>query len=184
MGKGPGRHDPRAPSTQRFNSPPARLAHKVERKQTRRGNYESGTDYVLEYGNLRFAFNERDFSQRVEQAAVRLGFVEPGLTHGELHDLLHLAVSGEIEEPSSELGVHVTHHWEDLSGPSNQSFVHWIRRLVFRGAWLDQRVKEGELDIVFDERRQSFGYIQPDRGPEMIELAKEPSWKRVSFRNR
>ena len=53
------------------------------------------------YGNLRFSFNERDFSQRVEQAAVRLGFVTPGLTFAELNDLLHLAVSGEIEEPSS-----------------------------------------------------------------------------------
>ena len=113
---------------------------------------------------------------------VRLGFVTPGLTFAELHDLLHLAVSGEIEEPSSELGVHVTHHWEDLTGPGNQSFVHWLLRLVFRGAWLDQRVKEGELDIVFDERRQTFGYIQPDRGPETIELAKEPSWRRVAFR--
>ena len=157
-------------------------ASTVESKKTRRGNYESGTDYVLEYGNLRFSFNERDFSQRVEQAAVRLGFVTPGLTYAELHDLLHLAVSGEIEEPSSELGVHVTHNWEDLTGPSNQSFVHWLRRLVFRGAWLDQRVKEGELDIAFDEQRQTFGYIQPDRSPEMIELAKEPSWRRVAFR--
>ncbi len=37
---------------------------------TRRGNYESGADYVLEYGELRFTFNERDFTERVEQAAV------------------------------------------------------------------------------------------------------------------
>ena len=162
--------------------PRALKASTVERKKTLRGNYESGTDYVLEYGNLRFSFNERDFSQRVEQAAVRLGFVTPGLTFAELNDLLHLAVSGEIEEPSSELGMHVSHHWEDLTGPGNQSFVHWLRRLVFRGAWLDQRVKEGELDIAFDESRQTFGYIQPERGPEMIELAKEPSWRRVAFR--
>ena len=89
----------------------------------RRGNYESGTDYVLEYGNLRFSFNERDFSQRVEQAAVRLGFVTPGLTFAEINDLLHLAVSGEIEEPGSELGVHVTHNWEDLTGPGNPAVV-------------------------------------------------------------
>ena len=34
-------------------------------KATRRGNYESGSDYVLEYGELRFSFNEGDFSQRV-----------------------------------------------------------------------------------------------------------------------
>src|SRR5205807_1652130 len=44
---------------------------------TQRGNYESGADYVLEYGELRFTFNERDFTERVEQAAVKLGFV-PG----------------------------------------------------------------------------------------------------------
>ena len=42
-----------------------------------RRNYESGADYVLEYGELRFTFNERDFTERVEQAAVKLGFV-PG----------------------------------------------------------------------------------------------------------
>ncbi len=50
----------------------------MDKKTTRRGNYESGSDYVLEYGELRFAFNEEDFGQRVEQAAVKLGFVAPG----------------------------------------------------------------------------------------------------------
>lgn len=164
------------------SGPAALQGFNVNRKTIRRGNYESGTDYVLEYGELRFAFNERDFSQRVEQAAVRLGFTTPGLTCSEMHDLLQLAVSGEIEEPSSDLGVHVAHHWEDLTGHSNQSFVHWIRRLVFRGAWLDQRVKEGELDVVFDEQRQTFGYVQPERGPELIELAREPSWRRIAYR--
>ena len=51
----------------------------VEEKTTRRGNYESGSDYVLEYGELRFSFNEEDFAQRVEQAAVKLNFVDQGL---------------------------------------------------------------------------------------------------------
>jgi hypothetical protein len=132
------------------------------RNTTRRGNYESGSDYVLEYGELRFAFNEQDFGQRVEQAAVKLEFVAPGLAPEELHDLVELAVNGEIAEPASELGDHVLEHWTDLVGPSNRSLVHWIRRLVFRGAWLDQRVKEGELDIVF-------------------ELSREPSWARIAY---
>ena len=35
----------------------------------RRGNYSSGEDFVLEYGELRFTFNERDFRERCEQAA-------------------------------------------------------------------------------------------------------------------
>ena len=65
-------------------------------------------------------------------------------------------------------------NWEDLVGPSSKSLVHWLRRLVFRGAWLDQRVKEGELDIVFDESSQTFGYVQPDRDSELIELSAEP----------
>ncbi len=45
--------------------------------QIRRGNYDSGQDYVLEYGELRFTFNERDFAERVEQAGRTLGFVQP-----------------------------------------------------------------------------------------------------------
>ena len=120
-------------------------------KATRRGNYESGSDYVLEYGELRFSFNEQDFAQRVEQAAVKLDFVEHGLAGDELHDLLELAVNGEIREPTSTLGEHINEHWTELVGPANRSLVHWLRRLVFRGAWLDQRVKEGELDVVFDD---------------------------------
>src|SRR4051812_26380421 len=41
----------------------------------RRGTYNSGDDFVLEYGELRFTFNDRDFGERCEQAARRLGFV-------------------------------------------------------------------------------------------------------------
>ena len=150
-------------------------------KATRRGNYESGSDYVLEYGELRFSFNEDDFAQRVEQAAVKLDFVEQGLVAEELHDLLELAVNGEIREPSSSLGEHINEHWTELVGPANRSLVHWIRRLVFRGAWLDQRVKEGELDVVFDPDTHTFGYVQPDRDSEPIELSREPSWSRLAY---
>ena len=154
----------------------------MQDETTRRGNYESGSDYVLEYGELRFSFNERDFAQRVEQAAVKLDFVRQGLDEHELEDLLELAVNGEIREPCSPLGDHVNERWEELVGPSNKSLVHWLRRLVFRGAWLDQRVLEGELEIVFDDENHTFGYAQPERGWELIELSPEPSWKRVAYR--
>ena len=150
----------------------------------RRGNYDSGADYVLEYGELRFSFNEHDFAQRVEQAAVKLDFVEQGLDREETEDLLELAVNGEIREPASPLGEHVNENWEELVGPSNRSLVHWLRRLVFRGAWLDQRVKEGELDVVFDECTQTFGYVQPDRDSELIELSAEPSWATAAYNRR
>ena len=154
----------------------------MEMDQTRRGNYESGADYVLEYGELRFTFNERDFTERVEQAAIRLGFVDAPLEDHEREDLVNLAVNGEVAEPASELGEHIKEFWGQLAGPSERSLVHWLRRLVFRGAWLDQRVKEGELELVFDDRTHTFGYAQPDRDYEVIELSPEPSWREVAYR--
>ena len=148
----------------------------------RRGNYESGSDYVLEYGELRFTFNERDFTERVEQAAIKLGFVAEPLGDAEREDMVNLAVNGEVTDPHSDLGEHINECWGELAGPSERSLVHWIRRLVFRGAWLDQRVLEGELEIVFDDSSNSFGYAQPDRDFGLIELSLEPSWERVAYR--
>ena len=84
---------------------------------TRRGNYESGADYVLEYGELRFTFNERDFTERVEQAAMKLGFVDRRLEDEEREDLVNLAVNGEVKDPDSELGEHINECWGDLPAP-------------------------------------------------------------------
>ena len=148
---------------------------------TRRGNYDSGEDFVLEYGELRFTFNERDFSERCEQAARKLGFVREALGDHEREDLVNLAVNGEISEPASGLGEHVNDCWPDLVGPADRSLVHWLRRLVFRSAWLDQRVKEGELAVSLDEHTLQFAYVQPDRNDEAIQLAPEPSWSRVAY---
>ena len=151
----------------------------------RRGNYDSGQDYVLEYGELRFTFNERDFSERCEQAAIKVGFVGGRLGEEELEDLVNLAVNGEISEPASALGEHVNDCWPELVGPAERSLVHWLRRLIFRGAWLDQRVKEGELSVSFDEDTGAFAYVQPGGSSsewEPIELAPEPSWGRVAYR--
>jgi hypothetical protein len=147
----------------------------------RRGNYSSGEDFVLEYGELRFTFNERDFAERCEQAARQLGFIGASIAEDEIEDLINLVVNGEVPEPASALGEHINECWPELVGPSERSLVHWLRRLIFRGAWLDQRVKEGELDVSFDERSGALVYIQPDRGGKPIELAPEPSWNRVAY---
>ena len=158
--------------------------------KTRRGNYDSGEDFVLEYGELRFTFNEEDFAERCEQAALKVGFVGGRLGEDELEDLVNLAVNGEIHDPASALGEHVNECWAELVGPAERSLVHWLRRLVFRGAWLDQRVNEGELGVAFIEETCSFAYVQPaggrdgdaSRGGEPIELSPEPSWGRVAYR--
>jgi hypothetical protein len=150
----------------------------------RRGTYNSGEDFVLEYGELRFTFNERDFEERCEQAACRLGFVGGELGGEEAEDLVNLVVNGEVADPASGLGEHINDCWPELVGPADKSLVHWLRRLIFRSAWLDQRVKEGELDVAFDAELGSFRYVQPDRDDEPIELAPEPSWGRVAYTKR
>ena len=179
-----GRNRPYDPDEGAFITPPG---SKSAMETARRENYDSGEDFVLEYGELRFTFNEADFSQRCEQAALKLGFVGGRLGAEELEDLVNLAVNGEIIDPASGLGEHVNDCWPELVGPAERSLVHWLRRLVFRGAWLDQRVKEGELSVCFDEETGSFAYVQPVQagasGPgEPIELAPEPSWNRVAYR--
>src|SRR5215204_3096454 len=148
---------------------------------TRRGNYNSGEDFVLEYGDLRFTFNERDFGERCQQAAIKLGFVSGDLDQPEREDLVNLVVNGEVTAAASALGEHVCDCWPELVGPAERSLVHWLRRLIFRSAWLDQRVKEGELDVRYDERMSTFAYIQPDRGNQPVELSPEPSWGRVAY---
>jgi hypothetical protein len=148
----------------------------------RRGNYESGRDYVLEYGELRFTFNERDFAERVEQAAMKLGFLERRLGNAERMDLVNLAVNGEVSDPHSPLGEHINECWNELDGRSDRSLVHWIRRLVFRGAWLDQRVKSGLLDVTWDETVADFGYRDPRGDRALLELAPVPSWHELQFR--
>lgn len=148
---------------------------------SRRRNYDSGQDYVLEYGDLRFTYNEQDFTDRVEQAAVKLGFVSQRLGDPELEDLVNLTVNGEVSDPASRLGEHVNDCWPELVGQSDRSLVHWLRRLVFRSAWLDQRVKEGELDIAYDELTGSFAYVEIQRDGERVELSPEPSWARVAY---
>lgn len=153
----------------------------MDRHTQKRGNYDSGEDFVLEYGELRFTFNERDFAERCEQAAAKLGFVASRLGETEVEDLVNLAVNGEVQDPASGLGEHVNDCWPELIGPADRSLVHWLRRLIFRSAWLDQRVKEGELDVSFDPSSQTFAYIQPDRDDEPIELSPEPSWGRVAY---
>src|ERR1700748_3526610 len=119
--------------------------------QIRRGNYDSGQDSVLEYGEVRLTFNERHFSERVEQGGRTLGFVRARLRDTELEDLVNLTVNGEVADPASALGEHVNDCWPELVGPADRSLVHWLRRLVFRSAWLDQRVKEGEVGGAFDD---------------------------------
>jgi hypothetical protein len=146
-------------------------------------NYTSGTDFVVEFLGYRFGFNADDFEERVTAAAVKLGLLEANeLDDDETADLVELAADGVIEEPRSGLGRYLVRHWERVSLVGGESLVYWLRKLVFRGAWLDHRVKEGLLEVVWDETEGDFGYRDPRGGRALLELAPVPSWHELQFR--
>jgi hypothetical protein len=138
-------------------------------------NYASGDEYVVEFLGYRFGFNAEDFEERITAAAVRLGLIGS-------NDLDELAADGRIADPRSLLGRYVVRHWERVGLLGDESLVYWLRKLVFRGAWLDHRVKEGLLEVAWDEDSGDFGYAEPRGGRALLELAPVPSWHELQFR--
>jgi hypothetical protein len=146
-------------------------------------DYSSGADYLIEFLGFTFEFNAFDFEQRVTAAAVKLGVIEDNdIDDEETADLVELAADGRIAEPQSLLGSYLFRHWEQLSLVEGESLVYWLRKLVFRGAWLDQKVKEGLLDITWNEDEADFGYLDPNGEHVLLELAPIPSWHAFQFR--
>jgi hypothetical protein len=146
-------------------------------------NYTSGNDYVVEFLGYSFSFNAGDFEGRVVAAAVKLGVVDgPELDADETEDLVSLAAQGTIEEPQSRLGRYLVRNWERVSLVDGESLVYWLRKLIFRGAWLDHRVKEGLLEVVWDDDTAEFAYRDPNGGRALLELAPTPSWHDLQFR--
>ena len=146
-------------------------------------NYTSGDDYVLEFLGYRFAFASNDFRERVMAAAVKLALVaDSDLDEEETLDLVELAADGRIAAPRSSLGRYLMRHWERVSLNDGESLVYWLRKLVFRGAYLDHRLKEGLLEVSFDETSGDFGYAEPAGGRALLELAPTPSWRALQFR--
>ncbi len=146
-------------------------------------NYVSGDDYVIEFMRYEFRFAAADFEERVTAAAVKLGVVDSNnLDAGEVGDLVALAWQGRIMEPASLLGGYLTRHWERVSVLDGESLVYWLRKLVFRSAYLDHRVKAGLLEVAWDEQVGDFGYAEPQGGRALLELAPTPSWRSVQFK--
>ena len=138
---------------------------------------------MLEFLGYRFAFGSDDFRERVTAAAVKLDLIaESDLDEDEALDLVELAADNRIEEPRSALGKYLMRHWERLSLNEGESLVYWLRKLVFRGAYLDQRVKDGLLEIAWDDEIAEFGYAEPKGGRALLELAPTPTWGAHQFR--
>ena len=52
---------------------------------------------------------------------------------------------------------------------------------MFRGAWLDHRLKSGMLDITFDEDAGRFAYRMPTDQTPVLDVAPVPSWAPLQF---
>src|SRR3954454_5325133 len=131
------------------------------------GNYHSGDDYIVEFLGYRFSFNSIDFEERVTAAAVRLGLVsDHGLDEDETADLVELVERDAVGTPRSPLGEYLVRHWDALALGRcgalalgrGEPLVYCLKKLVFRGAWLDHRVKEGLLEVDWDDERQDFTF--------------------------
>ena len=146
-------------------------------------SYSSGDDYIVEFLGYHFSFNTFDFEQRVTAAAVKLGLVGGNdLDEEETGDLVELTADGRIAEPRSGLGMYLVRHWEQVSLVGGESLVYWLRKLVFRGAWLDHWVKDGRLDVAWEDETGEFAYVDPNGERALLEVAPIPSWHELQFR--
>ena len=146
-------------------------------------NYASGDEYVVEFLGYRFGFNADDFEERITAAAVRLGLIGSNdLDDDETADLVELAADGRIAEARSQLGRYLVRHWERVGLLEGESLVYWLRKLVFRGAWLDHRVKRELLEVAWEDDSADFTYLDPRGGRALLDVASTPSWHELQFR--
>ena len=80
------------------------------------------------------------------------------------------------------LGLYLVRHWEQLSLVGGESLVYWLRKLVFRGAWLDHWVKDGRLEVAWEDETGEFAYVDPRGDRALLEVAPIPSWHELQFR--
>lgn len=143
-------------------------------------SYSSGRDYAVEVEGVRFGFSAADFAWRVGVAAVRLGLVaEDALGRPERRDLVALTAHGEIVQAESDLGAHLDAHRAELAADGEDP-VHWLRRLVFRGAWIDQQVADGSLTPVFVEGI-GFRYRSGSTGEPAAAEPPMPDWSHIAY---
>jgi hypothetical protein len=123
-------------------------------------DFHSGDDIELAFLGRTYSFARADFEERVLRAAVELDLATRPLSRRTRRDLIEAAVSGEVADPCSETGERIS----DLLEAGEEDPVYWLRKLVFRSAWLDHRIKNGLVDVAFDEATGAFR-IEPGRFP-------------------
>jgi hypothetical protein len=144
--------------------------------------YRSGSDFTLQFLGFRFAFSRADFEERLCAAARRLGLTgRDGLDDSETADLVELVVTGTLPAPRTDFGRHVGDGPGSVRFREGADLVYWLRKVVFRSAWLDHRVKHGLISAEFDEASGSFRYRCEGHDLPFAEDADLPSWRAARF---
>ena len=144
-------------------------------------NYSSGDDYVVEFLGYRFGFNAADFEQRVTAAAVRLGLIGGNeLDEDEVSDLVQLAEKGWIDRPAERARPLPRAALGDDLARRGRVARRLAAQLVFRGAWLDHRVKQELLEVAWEDDSADFAYLDPRGGRALLDAGVDPELARAA----
>lgn len=130
--------------------------------------YHSGDDVELVYLDWTYRFAHDDFAQRVVAAAIDLDLVRTPVDAASRADLVAIATTGDVEGRHSPAADRIAALLADETGADP---VYWLRKTVFRRAWLDHRIKLGLVEMQFDDRTGSFA---PAPGPYPLPPAGAP----------
>ena len=150
---------------------------------TRRGNYDSGEDFVLEYGELRFTFNERDFSERCEQAARKLGFVrEPPRRAGARGPREPRRQRRDLRARPPASASTSTTAGPSSSAPPTARSCTGCAASSSAPPGSTSASRRASSNVAFDEGdRSSSPTSSRTATTRPIQLAPEPSWSRVAY---
>lgn len=123
-------------------------------------DFHSGDDVTLGFLGRTYSFARRDFEQRVVRAAVDLELTSKPVSRGERADVVRAAIVGSVDDPRSDVGERIA----ELQARGGEDPVYWLRKLVFRSAWLDHRIKHGQVDVAYDDSVGAFR-IEPGKYP-------------------
>ena len=134
--------------------------------------HDSGEDFVLEYGDAALHLQRARLHEACEQAALKLGSSTAASRENELDDLVTLAVNGEIRpRPRRSASTSTT------AGRSSAAH-RTARSCTGCGGWSSAPPggparQGGRARHRVLRQTQTFGYVQPDRDGEAIELSPE-----------
>ena len=146
-------------------------------------DYHSGDDFTVEFLDYRYRFAGPTSPSACRPRRSGSSWCDDrDLEPGEMDDLVALAARRPGRKARARRSAPT---WPrtpaELDALHADPLVYWLRKLVFRGAWLDHRLKAGMLDVSFDESSGAFAYRMPTDQAPVVDVAPVPSWAELRF---